>query len=171
VRYVRNFRPYVDVPWQSVFQTCDRDVLDHFCERHAIEHEWLNKETLRTEQNCQGTAHHPILHERIFFNQAHLFHISSLGPNDAKFLIASYGIQGLPKNAYYGDGQEIAIEDLEEIRASFRRGAVSFDWQRGDVLLLDNMQAAHGRRTFKGRREVIAALLDPFPPINQSSVL
>ena len=35
-----------------------------------------------------------------------------------------------------------------------------FVWERGDVLLLDNMQFAHGRNRFSGSRKVVAALVN-----------
>jgi hypothetical protein len=39
--------------------------------------------------------------------------------------------------------------------------ALSFDipWQRGDVALVDNFVAMHGRRTFTGTRKVLASLI------------
>jgi alpha-ketoglutarate-dependent taurine dioxygenase len=35
---------------------------------------------------------------------------------------------------------------------------VRFTWEAGDVLLLDNMLAAHGRAAFSGQREVLVAM-------------
>jgi alpha-ketoglutarate-dependent taurine dioxygenase len=69
----------------------------------------------------------------------------------------------LPRHAYYGDGAEIAIEQLETVRTAFAEEQVAFAWQAGDILLLDNMRVAHGRRPFTGSRSVLAALLDPYP--------
>ncbi len=161
VRYVRHYRPYVDVPWQQVFQTDSRDELARFCDLHEINHEWLDEQTLRTSQRCQGTARHPVTGERVLFNQAHLFHVSSVGAHGARLLIERFGSDRLPRQSYYGDGGELPLESLEAVRDAFRAEAVDFAWQAGDVLLLDNMQVAHGRRSFKGTRKVIAALMDP----------
>jgi len=162
VRYVRHYRPYIDVPWQHVFGTTDRNEVARFCAEHAITCEWLDKETLRTTQDCQGTAQHPATGERVFFNQAHLFHVSSLKAAAAKSLIQLYGINGLPRHAVYHDGSEIPVETLQAVREAFSKATISFPWQRGDVLLVDNMQFAHGRRPFKGARQVIVALLQPY---------
>ncbi len=162
VRYVRHYRPYVDIPWNVVFQTNDRGEVASFCQRNGIDHEWLDADTLRTAQTNHGTARHPLTGERVFFNQAHLFHVSNLGAEMAKSLINLFGPDRLPRNAYYGDGQEIASEDLQRIAQSFRAAAVSFAWHAGDVMLLDNMQMAHGRRPFTGKRRVVASLLDSY---------
>jgi hypothetical protein len=39
---------------------------------------------------------------------------------------------------------------------------VIFPWQRGDILMLDNMLASHGREPFAGPRKVIVAMAEPF---------
>jgi len=160
VRYVRHYRRHIDLPWQVVFQTEEPGPVAEFCRAAGIEHEWLDSGTLRTSQVAQGVAVHPINAERVYFNQAHLFHVTSLGPAGAQSLIQLFGADRLPRHATYGDGEEIAPEDLEHVRAAFRRHEVTFPWEPGDVLLLDNMQVAHGRRPFSGERKVLAALLD-----------
>jgi alpha-ketoglutarate-dependent taurine dioxygenase len=161
VRYTRHYRPHVDLPWQTVFQTSDRAALASYCARHDIVHAWLDGVTLRTMQVCQGTARHPVTRDRVFFNHAHLFHVSSLGAEAARSMLAVFGPQGLPRHASFGDGGEISMDLLERIRAAFRAESVTFEWQAGDLMLLDNMQVAHGRRPFGGTRRVLAALLDP----------
>lgn len=166
VRYVRHYRPSVDIPWQEVFGTNDRAALASFLDEEGIAHEWLDAETLRTTQVCQGTAVHPVTHERVFFNQAHLFHASSLGPELMSSMCQLFGRDRLPRDASFGDGAEIPGACLERIRAAFREASFTFTWQMGDVLLLDNMQFAHGRRPYEGTRTQIAALMDPHRPGN-----
>ena len=57
-----------------------------------------------------------------------------------------------------GDGTPIdpifiqaAADIMEEI-------CVAFTWQRGDVLLLDNRTVMHSRRSFTGKRRILASL-------------
>jgi hypothetical protein len=63
-----------------------------------------------------------------------------------------------PRNACYGDGSAIEDEALEEIRAAYDRETVVFPWQPRDVLLLDNMLAAHGRRPYRGTRKIVVGI-------------
>ncbi len=36
--------------------------------------------------------------------------------------------------------------------------AVRFDWRQGDVIMLDNMLAAHARDPFEGPRKIVVAM-------------
>jgi hypothetical protein len=161
VRYVRNYIEGLDLPWSDVFQTRSRAEVERYCATHGIEFEWRRDGSLRTAQNCQGTAVHPRSGEELWFNQAHLFHASSLGAAVARDMIETFGADGLPRNALYGDGGEIADADLASIRAAFAQERVAFGWREGDVLLVDNMQVAHARNRFAGPRSVLVAMGAP----------
>jgi alpha-ketoglutarate-dependent taurine dioxygenase len=105
----------------------------------------------------------------VWFNQAHLFHLSNLEKDVQESMLKTFGESDLPRNAYYGDGTPIEASALEEVREAYERASVSFPWQEGDVLLLDNMLTAHGRRPFTGKREVLVAMAEPYssgpPPV------
>jgi alpha-ketoglutarate-dependent taurine dioxygenase len=162
VKYVRHYRPYVDLPWETVFQTGDKDEVGRFCEDHGIGYDWLDDETLRTEQVCQGVATHPLTGEKLFFNQAHLFHVSALGEASAQSMIDMFGSDRLPRQSFFGDGGEIRGDALQTVRDALNREAYDVAWEQGDVLLLDNMQFAHGRRAFAGPRKIAVTLCNPY---------
>ncbi|MEV0303092.1 TauD/TfdA family dioxygenase [Streptomyces prasinus] len=164
VRYVRHYRPHIDLPWQTVFQTDSRQGVAAYCVAHGIDHTWLDDTVLRTAQTSQGVAYHPRTGERVHFNQAHLFHGSNLPAETARALTSLYGSDGLPRNATYGDGTPLATEDLVAVRAAFATAQVTFPWERGDVLLVDNMRMSHGRRPYTGPRKVLATLMDSYAP-------
>lgn len=161
VEYVRHYHPGMDLPWQSVFQTESRERVREYCQKNGITCEWIDDNLLRTSSVAQGVAVHPITHDKLLFNQAHLFHVSSLGAVHAEALVSVYGMSRLPRHARFGDGGEISDEDLRSVSEAFKKNAATFRWQKGDVLIIDNMSYAHGRRPFKGSRKVLAALMDP----------
>ncbi|MDB5368362.1 MAG: taurine catabolism dioxygenase TauD, TfdA family protein [Rhodospirillales bacterium] len=164
VRYVRNYAPNVDLPWQTVFQTDDRAEVDAYCTAHAIDARW-DGDRLQTSQACQATARHPVSGREIWFNQAHLFHVSSLGDEQARAMLDLFGESSLPRHAVHADGGAIDADDLAAIRAAFAAEIQRFTWQRGDVLLLDNMQVAHGRDSFTGKRLILAAMSAPYSEV------
>ena len=71
------------------------------------------------------------------------------------------GEENLPNNTYYGDGTAIEPHVLDELRAAYEAETVEFAWQRGDVLLLDNMLTAHGRAPFSPPRQIVVSMAEP----------
>jgi alpha-ketoglutarate-dependent taurine dioxygenase len=123
--------------------------------------EWKEDDGLRTRQLCQAMESHPVTGEMVWFNQAHLFHISAREPEEREVLEEVYGIENLPRNTFFADGSTIGDDIFAEVRAALDAETVSFPWEQGDVLMLDNMLVAHARSPFKGPRKVIVAMAEP----------
>ncbi|MGW3816955.1 TauD/TfdA family dioxygenase [Streptomyces sp. NPDC005046] len=160
VRYVRNYGPDLDIPWQEVFQTSDRAEVEAYCEQSGTSFEWTGNDGLRTLSRRQALAAHPRTGETVWFNHAHLFHTSNLPAEVAEVLVGEYGLEGLPRNAYYGDGEEIEDEVMVLIRGLYEDAAVSFPWQQDDVMVVDNFLATHAREPFRGDRRILVAMSD-----------
>ncbi|MGB3180585.1 MAG: TauD/TfdA family dioxygenase [Cyclobacteriaceae bacterium] len=161
VMYVRNYGSHIDLHWKSVYNVETKDELEAYCLKNGIQFEWTDK-GLRTRQVCQGLFTHPEKGAEVWFNQAHLFHMSNLAPHVQEYLLSYYGKEGLPRNTYYGDGSEIEPEVLTEIRNAFNNCLITFDWQKNDVVMVDNVLYAHGRFPFDGPRKVLVAMADPY---------
>jgi len=159
--YVRNFGNGLDVPWQQTFATSEPAAVEAYCRDHDIAFEWKADGELRTRQTAQAIARHPHTDDLVWFNQAHLFHVSALEPAVREALCDALEPEDLPRNVYYGDGS--AIEDglLDEIRGVYQALEIVAPWQPGDVLMLDNMLTAHGRRPFAGPRKITVAMAEP----------
>ena len=161
--YVRNYGNGLDLSWEQAFNTEDPAVAEAYCRANRIAFEWKDDGELRTRQICQAAARHPKTQAWVWFNQAHLFHVSNLAPAIRESLMAVVDDDplDLPRNVYYGDGTELEESALEEIRGVLAENSVYFPWEKGDVLMLDNMLVAHGRASFKGPRQVIVAMAEP----------
>ncbi|MES2316838.1 MAG: TauD/TfdA family dioxygenase [Pseudomonadota bacterium] len=160
VKYVRNYSD-IDLPWSEVFQTTERADVERFCDANGIGYEWLPDNCLRTVQINPATAIHPQTGESLWFNQAHLFHVSSLDPAVRDSLVKVLGEANLPRNTYYGDGSPIEEEALAQIRAVYDATKIIFQWEKGDLLLLDNMMFTHGREPYVGERKVLVGMARP----------
>ncbi|WP_148713630.1 TauD/TfdA family dioxygenase [Chitinolyticbacter meiyuanensis] len=160
VLYVRNYGDF-DVPWQQVFNTEDRAEVEAYCTRAGIRWAWGEDDALRTTQLCQAIATHPVTGEAVWFNQAHLFHVSNLQAEVRESLEELLGEDNLPRNTYFADGSVMPDEVLAEVRQVLAAETVSFRWEAGDVLMLDNMLVAHARAPFQGPRKVVVAMAEP----------
>ena len=157
IKYVRNYSD-VDLPWTEVFCTEERGEVEIYCQKNNLKYEWVGENGLRTTQVNPASQVHPIIGDKVWFNQAHLFHVSNLQAEIAQTLLASVGEEHLPRNAYFGDGSPIDPEHLAIIRQIIVSHKVSFDWQKNDLMLLDNMLFTHGREPFEGQRKVLVGM-------------
>ena len=166
VMYVRNYGSGFDLPWQEVFQTSDRADVEEFCRKLEMQFAWLPNDRLRTRQVCQAVASHPVTGETVWFNQAHLFHVSRLPEEVHAAMLTIFAEEDLPRNVYFGDGSAIDSADLDLICEAYEQEKVVFQWAEGDVLLLDNMLAAHARNSFTGERQVVVGMAEPHSATN-----
>ena len=93
--------------------------------------------------------------------------VRDLGDGRASFfnqLIAAYkgwrDIRNDPAKAVtFGDGTPLDPADIAAASAMADELTFDIPWQPGDIALVDNFVAMHGRRTFKGIRKVLASLV------------
>jgi alpha-ketoglutarate-dependent taurine dioxygenase len=158
ITYLRTFTPGLGLTWQETFQISDRVQMQKYCKNNNIMADWLTDGRLRIRQTLQATAVHPVTGERVWFNQAHLFHLSSL-PNEIRTeLEKNHALDELPRNAFYGDGDNIDDETVDSVRQAYEKEESSYLWQEGDLLVIDNMLTAHGRKAFEGNRKIVVGM-------------
>ncbi|MFF3001659.1 TauD/TfdA family dioxygenase [Kitasatospora sp. NPDC057940] len=157
VRYTRAYHDGIGLSWQEAFQTEDRGHIESYCRDNGIAWEWEG-DLLRTSQVRPALTRHPVTGETVWFNQAHLFHIGSLPARTTEALLAVFPEQNLPRNAYFGDGSPIDADTLAEIHAAFDRTTLAPDWTQGDVMVVDNILASHGRAPYQGDRTVLVTM-------------
>ncbi|MER6285026.1 TauD/TfdA family dioxygenase [Streptomyces sviceus] len=163
-RVVRNFHADFGVPWQEAFNTTDRDAVVGYCRAKGITAEWRSDGGLRTTAIRPVVHTHPGSGEEVWFNHATFWHVTSLAPEVQEGLREIFDDEDLPTNTYYGDGGRIPDETVAHLRAAYRSATTRFDWQRDDVLIVDNMLAAHGREPFTGPRRIAVAMAEVYDP-------
>lgn len=157
--------------WRDMFGTDDPGEAERACREMGIEPSWSGKD-LRIRQTRPAAIDHPRTGDRVWFNQANVFHPSfSSELRHARKRAAGALLRPLESvgdvwrlvfgmQVSYGDGSPIPRSDIEAVRRALWKNEFSFAWQRGDFLLIDNVRISHGRRPFRGSRRILAALLE-----------
>ncbi|NWD92304.1 TauD/TfdA family dioxygenase, partial [Pseudomonas sp. K5002] len=156
--YVRHFTDKLDVRWQDFFKTETREEVERQCLLSGMQWEWLGEDNLKVAQHCPAIVTHPDTGEASFFNQVQLHHSACLEAEVRSNLINLFGAGNLPRNVYYGDGSVIEDAVMDVIGTAYEACAVRFDWQKGDMVMLDNMLVAHARDPFEGERKICVAM-------------
>jgi len=154
----RRYGSGLGVSWQQAYATDKAEEVDAYCSEQGTQARWVDA-TLVTRQHRTATLTHPTTGRPVWFNHICFFHRSAIPPDLLELLVEEG--RGLPFDTTYGDDQPIEIRVLEELRSAYRACSVCYEWRAGDVLILDNLRIAHGRRAFSGTRQLLFAAADP----------
>ncbi len=160
ILYMRNYGQGLGLDWQSVFRTTDKAALEERARQDRLELEWKADGHLCTRAVRPAVIRHPHTGSLSWFNQAQHWHVSCLDPETRRSMEAVFAERDLPRNCYFGDGSSIPDEGMRQILDVYRELEVSVPWQEGDVILVDNVLAAHGRNPYVGARKILVAMGD-----------
>lgn len=162
--YQRNFMEHVYVDWQWAFQTENKKEVEEYCGEHEIDYQWGDEKShikLNTKQIRPVVAIHPNTKEPCWCNHFLPFNVYTLESQMQKMIMQSFSENEYPYHTFYGDGTHVDPEVVALIQQIYLEEQVTFDWHKGDVLMVDNLSVAHGRQSFEGERLVLTALSEP----------
>jgi Taurine catabolism dioxygenase TauD, TfdA family len=158
---VRTFRDRIGVPWRDAFGVADEVALAAALNRELVAHRWLHDGALRTVRLRPAIIHDPDTGEACWFNHAAFLNEWGLDPLERQVLREAFGADGLTLNSFAGDGTPLAADEVAAIDGVYERLSVPVPLAAGDVLVLNNILVAHGRRSYTGKRDVALAMGDP----------
>jgi hypothetical protein len=159
--YVRNLSPVKGsgYGWPDAFETDDPVQAEARARALGAEVEWCARGMMRVSQIRPATALHPETQEEVWFNQADGFHPSALTPAAYAEQLALCGAEeDFRLNVTFADGGSIPPDALSHIRETLQARAIPHRWRKGDIVVLDNHLAAHGRAPFSGPRKIALAM-------------
>jgi hypothetical protein len=156
IRYTR-VMPFSDdlssvtgISWKKAFQTDNRREVEEKCKNIYEKIEWLDDGSLRTISFCLPAVK---LEERTskwtWFNQIVVAFFGWLDSRNFQDRVVTFG-DGTPFD-------KLTIKRCFEI---LKENCVSFKWQKGDILFIDNLLVLHARNSFKPPRRILAALFE-----------
>lgn len=134
--------------WQSTLGVDSREQAENRLTKLGYSWKWLDDGSLRTTTPALPAIRKADNGREAFFNQL-----------IAAFLgWADISHTGVHKIAF-GDGSPMPDSTMRKICELAEELTVNLPWQAGDVAMVDNFQVMHGRRSFVGRRRVLASLV------------
>jgi len=156
---IRNYNDDIGASLADAFATDDRKAIESYCRAQDIRFEWQDGGGgLRTWQRRRAIVPHPLTGRRCWFNQIAFLSEWTMAPDLREYLVDEYGAERLPFSTAFGNGDPIDADIVHVINEVYEAHTVREPWQAGDLLVVDNVRAAHGREPFEGPREVVVAL-------------
>lgn len=147
--------------WIQVFETDSKEEVERKCQEHEFEYQWTKNGWLQISQVRPAIMAHPETGEKVWFNQAHLYDFSPKLLGMWRYIGAKiFYCRPHTKlhQIFYGDHTLIPRADLYHILDVLDAQTIAFPWQKGDLLVLDNVLTMHGRATFEGKRRILTAM-------------
>jgi alpha-ketoglutarate-dependent taurine dioxygenase len=147
--------------WTEVFETNDKRDVEQKCLSNEFRWQWTKNDWLQISQTRPATLQHPDTQEHVWFNQAHLYDFSPRLLGWSRYLGAKLFYWRKYTRLHeiaHADGSPVDRADLYHILEVLQQNTVAYPWQKGDVMVLDNILAMHGRAPFTGNRRVLTAL-------------
>ncbi|GAA0743783.1 amino acid adenylation domain-containing protein [Dactylosporangium roseum] len=158
VRYTRRFVRGFGLDWETVYGTTDPDEVTRRCRAEGVTPQWqgdmLVTHTVRPAVLTRAGG------ETAWFAQILHWHRAAL-PATVRADLEGLLDGVLPRDCSFGDGTPIPDAFVDFLITDSRRHEYVTRWQSGDLLIVDNTRHAHGRRAFRGPRDVMVALGDP----------
>ena len=157
--------------WHDMFDTDDRDEAESIAVVRGYDVRWGRKDRMGLMRRHPALIRHPHSGRRIWFNQTQIFHDSwswelrNCGLSWVSGMLrwieerrADRPIEQASHQAAFGDGKTIPRDMVMHIRETLWKHAVYFDWEDGDLVVLDNLRIGHGRMPYRGDRRILVAM-------------
>ncbi|MGW3730213.1 TauD/TfdA family dioxygenase [Streptomyces sp. NPDC000851] len=160
IRYTQNLHSGAGFgrSWQDTFETSDKGEVEAHLADADVTWEWKADGGIRLTQLRPATVRHPVTDDEVWFNQFDQWHLAGLDADTAAMLSELMPQDELPQSVTFADGTPIPDEYVAHVRDNGLDAAVNVDWYDGDLLLIDNVAVAHGRRPYTGPRRVLVAM-------------
>ncbi len=147
--------------WVEVFETASKADVEKKCQDSEFELKWNRDDWLQISQVRPAILTHPLTNETVWFNQAHLFDFNPRLLGWWRYVGAKlfyYRPHTRWHEVFFADETPIPQEALYHVMDVLDKQTVHFPWQKGDVMVQDNVLSMHGRATFEGPRRILTVM-------------
>lgn len=158
-----HLKPGIKKSWQEALSAITKEEAEFACRSRGWDFEWWNDDLILWQDCISPMRQHPLKSELIWCNQAHFWgaaamiewaRIDSRYDDENELTKATQTNPELLESMCYGDGDPLPEELTLNLFNLVQGVEQDVSLHSGDILLLDNLQFAHGRRAFSGKREI-----------------
>lgn len=163
----RRFYPGIGADGYSYFKTDSvEEIQRRLNELDAFDQRWDGDRLAGFSIRFRAAFTHPASGLPVWANNILFSNIAIVEPTIRRCMLRDYVTDELPVNTYWGDGEPIDEADIAAMRVCYAAHQVCIGWAEGDVLILDNLRCAHGRRPIKGLQRVNVGVCDHHSRLN-----
>ncbi|MEC4984481.1 MAG: TauD/TfdA family dioxygenase, partial [Oscillatoria sp. PMC 1076.18] len=135
--------------WQQIYQTDDFSTVEEVCQANNLRLQVNSDNSITTEYICPAVVETRNAKEQTFLNNI--------------LPVVAQEKQGQKASLVrLEDNSVIPEEVIEEIQAVTEKLTYLVNWQRGDIVMLDNCRLMHGRKAFADtQRDIYVRLTNP----------
>jgi hypothetical protein len=141
----------VGLSWPSSFKTDSKEKVEEMCREGLYDKiEWLEDGSLKTVSHVfPATKVEKRTGKVTWFNQIINAYFTWVDGRNEQSQIVSFG-----------DGTPFDPKVMQRCFQIFEDNCVSFKWQKGDMILVDNLLVLHARNTYKPPRRILVATFE-----------
>ncbi|PRQ51098.1 putative TauD/TfdA-like domain-containing protein [Rosa chinensis] len=133
--------------WKSTFLTKDKNIAEQRAAKLGMKLEWLEDGVKSIMGPIPAVKYDSTRQRKIWFNS---MVAAYTGWEDAR--------NDPVKAVTFGNGNPLPADVIYDCLKILEEESVAIPWQKGDVLLLDNLAVLHSRKSFTPPRRVLASL-------------
>lgn len=169
--------------WSDAFHTDDKAEVEAACAAQGMQFQWEEGDRLVTRASMPGAINHPRSGKRcisltLYNEYAASCDIQRFGHRFnplvrvglSMFSRFMFGRKRIFMRTLWGDGSPITQAQTRKLIDAAWKSATVFRWQRGDLLILDNIRTGHGRLNVEGPRRIAAGLGDLYSVDQQTAI-
>lgn len=148
--------------WQESFETKDKKEVEAKCREKGFAFRWIGEwlEITRRSPALKGHSENP--HELLWMNQSHLYHSNAKLRGGWLMNTLANLLYCHPDTRAYDilmdDGSPIPNSILQ-LYDLLEKHEIRVDWQKNDVMILDNFNAMHGKAPSTGARRIYVSMI------------